>query len=42
MTRGSVVWDTATLDVYIANPQDYIKGNHVLSASACVQRNRPP
>jgi cytochrome c len=29
MTRSDVVWDAATLDAYIANPQDYIKGNRM-------------
>ena len=29
MTRSDVVWDATTLDAYIANPQEYIKGNRM-------------
>jgi cytochrome c len=29
MTRSGIVWDAKTLDAYIANPQDYIKGNRM-------------
>jgi cytochrome c len=29
MTRSDIVWDAATLDAYITNPQDYINGNRM-------------
>lgn len=40
MTRSGVVWEAATLDAYIANPQDYIKGNRMSFAGVTEQSDR--
>jgi cytochrome c len=32
MKRSGIVWDAATLDAYIADPQGYIKGNRMAFA----------
>jgi cytochrome c len=40
MTRSGVVWDTATLDAYLANPQDYIKGNRMSFAGVTEASDR--
>lgn len=40
MTRSGVVWEAATLDAYIANPQDYIKGNRMSFAGVTGQSDR--
>jgi len=40
MTRSDVVWDATTLDAYIANPQDYIKGNRMSFAGVSDKSDR--
>ena len=40
MTRSGVVWNAATLDAYIANPQEYIKGNRMTFAGVTEKSDR--
>ena len=40
MTRSGVVWTAATLDAYIANPQEYIKGNRMTFAGVTGKPDR--
>ena len=40
MTRSDVVWDATTLDAYIANPQEYIKGNRMSFAGVTDKSDR--
>jgi len=40
MTRSSVVWNAATPDAYIANPQEYIKGNRMTFAGVTEKPDR--
>jgi cytochrome c len=40
MTRSGVVWDAVTLDAYVANPQDYIKGNRMSFAGIADRADR--
>jgi cytochrome c len=40
MARSDVVWDATTLDAYIANPQEYIKGNRMSFAGVTDKSDR--
>jgi cytochrome c len=40
MKRSDVTWTAMTLDQYIANPQDYIKGNRMAFAGMDVAADR--
>jgi cytochrome c len=40
MTRSGIVWDATTLDAYIANPQDYVKGNRMSFAGVSDKSDR--
>lgn len=40
MTRSGVVWDAATLDAYLADPQAYIVGNRMSFAGVTEQSDR--
>jgi cytochrome c len=40
MARSGVVWDAATLDAYVADPQGYIKGNRMSFAGVTEKSDR--
>jgi len=40
MTRSGVVWNAVTLDAYVANPQDFIKGNRMSFAGIADRADR--
>jgi cytochrome c len=40
MARSDVVWDATTLDAYLANPQEYIKGNRMSFAGVTDKSDR--
>jgi cytochrome c len=40
MLRSGIVWDAATLDAYVANPQGFVKGNRMAFAGIADKQER--